>query len=81
VSSLTENGASVRSFRHEVEAGMVGVNIGMATPVAFFPFPGSKASFLGDLHAHGPDAVEFSPQEDVTVRCFSHAQGTRTPTT
>src|ERR671915_2444859 len=55
VSIFTENGASVRRFRHEVEAGMVGVNIGVAAPVAFFPFSGWKDSFLGDLHAHGTD--------------------------
>ena len=38
---------------------MIGVNIGVAAPVAFFPFSGWKDSFLGDLHAHGPDAVDF----------------------
>jgi malonate-semialdehyde dehydrogenase (acetylating) / methylmalonate-semialdehyde dehydrogenase len=77
VSIFTENGASVRRFRHEVEAGMVGVNIGVAAPVAFFPFSGWKDSFLGDLHAHGPDAVEFyTRKKTVTSRWFSHGQGT-----
>src|SRR5687768_4528876 len=77
VSIFTENGASVRRFRHEVEAGMVGVNIGVAAPVAFFPFSGRKESFLGDLHAHGPDAVEFyTRKKTVTSRWFSHGQGT-----
>jgi malonate-semialdehyde dehydrogenase (acetylating) / methylmalonate-semialdehyde dehydrogenase len=77
VSIFTENGASVRHFRHEVEAGMVGVNIGVAAPVAFFPFSGWKDSFLGDLHAHGPDAVEFyTRKKTVTSRWFSHGQGT-----
>ena len=47
VSIFTESGASVRRFRHEVEAGMIGVNIGVAAPVAFFPFSGWKDSFLG----------------------------------
>jgi malonate-semialdehyde dehydrogenase (acetylating) / methylmalonate-semialdehyde dehydrogenase len=77
VSIFTENGASVRRFRHEVQAGMVGVNIGVAAPVAFFPFSGWKDSFLGDLHAHGPDAVEFyTRKKTVTSRWFSHGQGT-----
>jgi malonate-semialdehyde dehydrogenase (acetylating) / methylmalonate-semialdehyde dehydrogenase len=76
VSIFTENGASVRRFRHEVEAGMVGVNIGVAAPVAFFPFSGWKDSFLGDLHAHGPDAVEFyTRKKTVTSRWFSSGQG------
>src|SRR3712207_4104295 len=57
-SIFTESGASVRRYRHEVEAGMIGVNIGVAAPVAFFPFSGWKDSFLGDLHAHGSDAVD-----------------------
>ena len=58
-SIFTESGASIRRYRHEAQAGMIGVNIGVAAPVAFFPFSGWKDSFLGDLHAHGTDAVEF----------------------
>jgi len=72
VSIFTESGAAVRRFRHDVEVGMVGVNIGVAAPVAFFPFSGWKDSFLGDLHAHGPDAVEFyTRKKTVTSRWFS----------
>jgi malonate-semialdehyde dehydrogenase (acetylating)/methylmalonate-semialdehyde dehydrogenase len=75
-SIFTESAASVRHFRHEVQAGMVGVNIGVAAPVAFFPFSGWKDSFLGDLHAHGPDAVEFfTRKKTVTSRYFSSGQG------
>jgi malonate-semialdehyde dehydrogenase (acetylating)/methylmalonate-semialdehyde dehydrogenase len=75
-SIFTESGASVRRYRHEVQAGMVGVNIGVAAPVAFFPFSGWKDSFLGDLHAHGPDAVEFyTRKKTVTTRYFSSGQG------
>jgi malonate-semialdehyde dehydrogenase (acetylating)/methylmalonate-semialdehyde dehydrogenase len=74
-SIFTENGAAVRRYRHEVEAGMVGVNIGVAAPVAFFPFSGWKDSFLGDLHAHGPDAVDFyTRKKTVTTRYFSSGQ-------
>jgi malonate-semialdehyde dehydrogenase (acetylating)/methylmalonate-semialdehyde dehydrogenase len=75
VSIFTESGAAVRRLRHEVTAGMVGVNIGVAAPVAFFPFSGWKDSFLGDLHAHGPDAVEFfTRKKTVTSRFFSGGQ-------
>jgi malonate-semialdehyde dehydrogenase (acetylating) / methylmalonate-semialdehyde dehydrogenase len=75
-SIFTESGASVRRYRHEVEAGMIGVNIGVAAPVAFFPFSGWKDSFLGDLHAHGADGVEFfTRKKTVTSRYFSSGQG------
>jgi malonate-semialdehyde dehydrogenase (acetylating)/methylmalonate-semialdehyde dehydrogenase len=75
-SIFTESAAAVRRYRHDVEAGMVGVNIGVAAPVAFFPFSGWKDSFLGDLHAHGPDAVEFyTRKKTVTSRFFSSGQG------
>ena len=64
-SIFTESGAAVRRYRHEVQAGMIGVNIGVAAPVAFFPFSGWKDSFLGDLHAHGTDAHRLlHAQED-----------------
>lgn len=72
VSIFTESASAVRKFRHDVEVGMVGVNIGVAAPVAFFPFSGWKASFLGDLHAHGLDGVEFfTRKKTVTSRYFS----------
>jgi malonate-semialdehyde dehydrogenase (acetylating) / methylmalonate-semialdehyde dehydrogenase len=75
-SIFTENAAAVRRYRHDVEVGMVGVNIGVAAPVAFFPFSGWKDSFLGDLHAHGPDAVDFyTRRKTVTSRFFSSGQG------
>ena len=55
---------------------MIGVNIGVAAPVAFFPFSGWKDSFLGDLHAHGTDAVDFfTRKKTVTSRWFSSGQG------
>ena len=75
-SIFTESGASVRRYRHEVEVGMIGVNIGVAAPVAFFPFSGWKDSFFGDLHAHGTDGVEFfTRKKTVTTRYFSSGQG------
>jgi malonate-semialdehyde dehydrogenase (acetylating) / methylmalonate-semialdehyde dehydrogenase len=76
VSIFTENAAAVRRLRHDVQVGMIGVNIGVAAPVAFFPFSGWKDSFLGDLHAHGPDAIEFyTRKKTVTSRYFSSGQG------
>ncbi|WP_249010464.1 CoA-acylating methylmalonate-semialdehyde dehydrogenase [Conexibacter sp. DBS9H8] len=75
-SIFTESGASVRRYQHEVEAGMIGVNIGVAAPVAFFPFSGWKDSFLGDLHAHGRDGVEFyTRKKTITSRYYSDGQG------
>src|SRR5690242_5397827 len=71
-SIFTESGAAVRHYRHDVEVGMIGVNVGVAAPVAFFPFSGWKGSFFGDLHAHGQDAVEFyTRKKTVTSRFFS----------
>ena len=75
-SIFTESAAAVRRYRHDVEAGMIGVNIGVAAPVAFFPFSGWKDSFLGDIHAHGGDAVEFfTRKKTVTSRYYSDGQG------
>jgi malonate-semialdehyde dehydrogenase (acetylating)/methylmalonate-semialdehyde dehydrogenase len=77
-SIFTESGAAVRRYKHEVEAGMVGVNIGVAAPVAFFPFSGWKDSFLGDLHAHGPDAVDFyTRKKTITSRYYSQQSSGR----
>ncbi len=68
-------GDGLRSPRTSA-GGMVGVNIGVAAPVAFFPFSGWKDSFLGDLHAHGIDAVEFyTRKKTVTSRWLSSGQG------
>ncbi|MGH2844235.1 MAG: CoA-acylating methylmalonate-semialdehyde dehydrogenase [Solirubrobacteraceae bacterium] len=75
-SIFNESGASVRRYRHEVQAGMIGVNIGVAAPVAFFPFSGWKDSFFGDIHAHGTDGVEFfTRKKTVTTRYFTSGQG------
>jgi malonate-semialdehyde dehydrogenase (acetylating)/methylmalonate-semialdehyde dehydrogenase len=55
----TKDGSNVRKFRDEIDAGMLGVNLGVPAPMAFFPFSGWKNSFYGDLHANGTDGVEF----------------------
>jgi malonate-semialdehyde dehydrogenase (acetylating)/methylmalonate-semialdehyde dehydrogenase len=76
-SIFTESGAAARRYRAEVEAGMIGVNVGVAAPVAFFPFSGWKGSFFGDLHAHGGDAVDFyTRKKTITSRWFSESAGT-----
>jgi acyl-CoA reductase-like NAD-dependent aldehyde dehydrogenase len=51
--------SSAATFRTEADAGNIGINIGVAAPMAFFPFTGWKDSFFGDLHGQGWDAVEF----------------------
>ncbi|CAN7531355.1 CoA-acylating methylmalonate-semialdehyde dehydrogenase [Paenibacillus sp. LjRoot56] len=67
----TENAKAVRQFREEVEAGMLGVNVGVPAPMAFFPFSGWKDSFYGDLHANGKDGVEFyTKKKMITSRYF-----------
>jgi malonate-semialdehyde dehydrogenase (acetylating)/methylmalonate-semialdehyde dehydrogenase len=64
---FTTSGAAARKFRYEVRAGNVGVNIGVAAPMAFFPFSGWKGSFFGDLHAQGRDAIEFYMDKKIVV--------------
>jgi len=66
-SIYTENGAAVRYWRENVEAGMLGVNVGVAAPMAFFPFNGIKNSFYGDLHATGKDGVRFFTEYRVEI--------------
>ncbi len=58
-SIFSTSGKAVRQYKYQVQAGMVGVNIGVAAPMAFFTFTGWKDSFFGDLHAHGADAISF----------------------
>ena len=66
-SIFTTSGGAMRRFRYEAQAGMLGVNIGVAAPMAFFPFTGWKDSFFGDLHAHGRDAIEFFTEKKVVI--------------
>ncbi|MFC5468509.1 CoA-acylating methylmalonate-semialdehyde dehydrogenase [Cohnella suwonensis] len=66
---FTQNGSNVRHFRENIDAGMLGVNLGVPAPMAFFPFSGWKKSFYGDLHANGTDGVEFYTRKKmVTAR-------------
>lgn len=62
---FTKDGGSVRRFRETIDAGMLGVNIGVPAPMAFFPFSGWKDSFYGDLHANGKDGLHFYTRKKV----------------
>jgi len=64
---FTKDGGCVREFRETIDAGMLGVNIGVPAPMAFFPFSGWKDSFYGDLHANGTDGVEFYTRKKVVT--------------
>jgi malonate-semialdehyde dehydrogenase (acetylating)/methylmalonate-semialdehyde dehydrogenase len=66
-SIFTSNGKSAREYSSRIEVGMVGINVGVAAPMAFFPFAGWKHSFFGDLHAHGKDAVAFYTEQKVIM--------------
>ena len=66
-SIFTSSGKYAREYRYRVEPSMLGVNIGVAAPMAFFPFGGAKGSFFGDLKAHGRDAIEFYTDKKVTI--------------
>lgn len=65
----TDSAKAIRQFREDIDSGMLGVNLGVPAPMAFFPFSGYKKSFYGDLHANGRDGVEFYTRKKmVTAR-------------
>ena len=66
-SLFTSSGSAARRFRYEAPAGNIGINIGVAAPMAYFPFSGWKNSFFGDLHGQGRDGVEFYTEKKVVV--------------
>jgi len=66
-SIFTSSGKAAREFSHRATASMVGVNIGVAAPMAYFPFGGARDSFFGDLKVHGRDAFEFYTDKKVTI--------------
>lgn len=70
-SLFTSSGAAARRFRYEAPAGNIGINIGVAAPMAYFPFSGWKGSFFGDLHAQGRDGVEFYTDKKIVVERWS----------
>ncbi|WP_323173601.1 CoA-acylating methylmalonate-semialdehyde dehydrogenase [Natrialba sp. PRR66] len=66
-SIYTESGSEARQYKYEVNAGNIGVNVGVCAPMGFFHFGGRKASFFGDLHAQGEDAVNFYTEKTVQI--------------
>ena len=62
---FTQSGAAARTFRERIQVGMLGINLGVPAPMAFFPFGGWKDSFYGDLNAQGADAVAFYTRKKV----------------
>jgi malonate-semialdehyde dehydrogenase (acetylating)/methylmalonate-semialdehyde dehydrogenase len=64
---FTRSGEAARLFRHRAQAGNIGINLGVAAPMAFFPFSGWKDSFFGTLHGQGRHAVEFFSQTKVVI--------------
>jgi malonate-semialdehyde dehydrogenase (acetylating) / methylmalonate-semialdehyde dehydrogenase len=73
---FTRSGAAARKFRHDTLVGNIGVNIGIAAPMAFFPFSGWKESFFGDLHGQSLHAIEFYTQTKVVIERW-HDEWTR----
>ena len=64
---FTSSGAAARQFRYDTRVGNVGINVGVAAPMAYFPFSGWKDSFFGDLHAQGRDAIDFYTEKKIVV--------------
>jgi malonate-semialdehyde dehydrogenase (acetylating)/methylmalonate-semialdehyde dehydrogenase len=64
---FTTSGAAARQFRYEARVGNIGINVGVAAPMAYFPFSGWKDSFYGDLHAQGRDAIDFYTEKKIVV--------------
>jgi malonate-semialdehyde dehydrogenase (acetylating)/methylmalonate-semialdehyde dehydrogenase len=73
-SLFTTSGSAARKFRYEAPAGNIGINIGVAAPMAYFPFNGWKESFFGIVHAQGKDAVEFYTESKIVVERWSRQE-------
>ncbi|SHM53620.1 CoA-acylating methylmalonate-semialdehyde dehydrogenase [Gracilibacillus kekensis] len=67
---FTRDAKSIRTFREDIDAGMLGVNLGVPAPMAFFPFSGNKKSFYGDLHVNGTDGVNFYTKKKMITSRF-----------
>jgi malonate-semialdehyde dehydrogenase (acetylating)/methylmalonate-semialdehyde dehydrogenase len=74
-SIFTSSGAAAREFRYRVQTGNVGINVGVAAPMAYFPFSGAKRSFFGTLHGQGRDAVRFYTESKVVITRWSTGDG------
>jgi malonate-semialdehyde dehydrogenase (acetylating)/methylmalonate-semialdehyde dehydrogenase len=67
-SIFTNSGKWARQFQYDVECGNIGINVGIAAPMAFFPFSGMKESFFGTLHGQGQESVRFFTESKVVVQ-------------
>lgn len=77
-SIFTRDGYAARQFKHHFNAGMIGVNIGVPAPMAWFPFTGWNKSFFGDLHIQGTESIQFYTQQKMTMtRWFESAKDSR----
>ncbi len=76
-SIFTNSGAAARKFRYEAPAGNIGVNIGVAAPMAYFPFSGWRDSFFGTVHAQGRDAIEFYTDKKVVIERWTQSLSRR----
>jgi malonate-semialdehyde dehydrogenase (acetylating)/methylmalonate-semialdehyde dehydrogenase len=74
-SIFTESGSAARKFRYEVETGNVGINVGVAAPMSYFPFSGAKGSFFGTLHPQGRDVVRFYTESKVVITRWGSGDG------
>ena len=73
-SLFTTSGSAARKFRYDAPAGNIGINIGVAAPMAYFPFSGWKESFFGILHGQGKDAVEFYTESKIVIERWSRQE-------
>jgi malonate-semialdehyde dehydrogenase (acetylating)/methylmalonate-semialdehyde dehydrogenase len=64
---FTRDGRTAREFKHRFNAGMIGINVGVPAPMAWFPFTGWNSSFLGDLHIQGKEGLLFYTQQRMTM--------------
>jgi malonate-semialdehyde dehydrogenase (acetylating)/methylmalonate-semialdehyde dehydrogenase len=69
---FTESGGAARRFQNEIQVGMVGVNVPIPVPVAFFSFGGWKSSLFGDLHVHGVEGIKFYTRTKVVTTRWPH---------
>jgi malonate-semialdehyde dehydrogenase (acetylating)/methylmalonate-semialdehyde dehydrogenase len=74
-SIFTRSGWAARQFKHHFNAGMIGINVGVPAPMAWFPFTGWNRSFFGDLHIQGTEGIQFYTQQKMTMtRWFESPQ-------
>jgi malonate-semialdehyde dehydrogenase (acetylating)/methylmalonate-semialdehyde dehydrogenase len=66
-SIFTRSGWAARQFKHHFNAGMIGINVGVPAPMAWFPFTGWNRSFFGDLHIQGTESIQFYTQQKLTM--------------